>query len=81
MELSKLESRLENGDNLSGSDFRHAADKATELYLSVVPGSDYAPPTASQQRNIPFAWGFGLGLLAMLGVGFVSYKSGRSGYY
>lgn len=71
IELGKVVKDLNDGDHIGAKDFRRSADKATELMLAIVPGSQYAPPTAAEQTWKPIVWSGGLGGAAglILGIG------------
>ncbi len=79
--LNQIARDLENGENVSPSDFRPVADSATDVYKALIPDSDIAAPTATEQKWYPTGFGFGAAALFGIGAGLLGLRSQRRRNY
>ncbi len=73
-ELQEVRTDLEAGKSIRGSDLRPSADKASELYKTMVNASNITVPTASQQMGWSVASGVGAALTFGITAAVIVYK-------
>lgn len=73
-ELDKVNKVLESGENLDHDHVIAAADKATDLYKTMVPNSIVAAPTSGQRVWIPIGVALAFGFLGGFGAGALRQK-------
>ena len=73
-ELGLVKDKLDGGKTVTAEDILRAADRSTEAYLTLVPGSVTTAPTSSERFWWPWGIGGGLFILSCIGAGITASR-------